>query len=192
MAGTTCMVGRSCVSADEPTTPRTSDAETPLTGPNLARAALAQAKAAARARGLQPGAQQRKKLRPLEQRSGSGADARDPIRFGAAIQRLVTERGWESTSASASVLAGWDRLVGAEVADHCIPASLIDGALILVAESSAWATQLRLLTRTLQARITGQVGDGVVTSIVVHGPTQADWNKGPRRVKGRGPRDTYG
>ena len=163
-----------------------------LTGPDLARAALAQAKAAARAKGLVPGSPARKKLRPVEQRSGSGADARDPVRFGAAIQRLVTERGWESTSASASVLAEWERLVGPEVADHCVPTSLIDGALVLVAESSAWATQLRLLTRTLQARITGQVGDGVVTSIVVHGPTQADWSKGPRRVKGRGPRDTYG
>ena len=166
--------------------------DAPLTGPDLARAALSQAKAAARAKGLVPGTPARKKLRPVEQRSGSGADARDPIRFGAAIQRLVTERGWESTSASASVLVDWERLVGPEVADHCRPTSLIDGALVLVAESSAWATQLRLLTRTLQARITGQVGDGVVTSIVVHGPTQADWNKGPRRVKGRGPRDTYG
>ena len=163
-----------------------------LTGPNLARAALVQAKAAARAKGLLPGAQPRKRGRPLEQRSGSGADARDPIRFGAAIERLVSERGWESISASASVLAEWDRLVGPEVADHCHPASLIDGKLILVAQSSAWATQLRLLTRTLQARLAGQVGDGVVTSIVVQGPTQADWNKGARRVKGRGPRDTYG
>ena len=163
-----------------------------LTGPNLARAALAQAKAAARAKGLVPGAPARKRLRPLEQRSGSGTDARDPVRFGAAIARLVAERGWESTSASASVLGDWGRLVGPGVAAHCVPTSLIDGALVLVAESSAWATQLRLLTRTLQARLTGQVGEGVVTSIVVHAPTQADWNKGPRRVKGRGPRDTYG
>ena len=167
----------------------------PLTGPDLARAALALAKAAARAKGLVPGAagsRTRRHLRPVEQRSGSGADVRDPVRFGAAIERLVTERGWESTSASASVLAEWERYVGPELADHCRPASLVDGALVLIAESSAWATQLRLITRILQTQITALAGEGVVTSIAVQGPTQPDWGKGPRRVRGRGPRDTYG
>jgi predicted nucleic acid-binding Zn ribbon protein len=65
----------------------------------------------------------------------------------------------------------------------------------LLAESSAWATQLRLLTRTLMARLKEQVGEGVVTSVVVRGPAQPDWRKGGRRVQGpgaRGPRDTYG
>ena len=70
--------------------------------------------------------------------------------------------------------------------------ALVDGELVLVAESSAWATQLRLLTRTLQSRLAAQVGEGVVTSVVVRGPAQPDWRKGPRRVRGRGPRDTYG
>jgi predicted nucleic acid-binding Zn ribbon protein len=117
------------------------------------------------------------------------------VPFGAAIRRLVAERGWEDTTTAAGVLANWDRLVGPEIADHCRPASLVDGELVLVAESSAWATQLRLLTRTMVARLREQVGDGVVTSIVVRGPVQPDWRKGPRRVQGpgaRGPRDTYG
>jgi predicted nucleic acid-binding Zn ribbon protein len=104
----------------------------------------------------------------------------------------VAERGWEETTTAAGVLANWDTLVGPEIADHCRPQSLTDGALVLVAESSAWATQLRLLTRTLAKRLAEQVGEGVVTSIVVRGPVQADWRKGPRRVQGRGPRDTYG
>ncbi len=104
----------------------------------------------------------------------------------------MQDRGWQDTSAAASVLARWDELVGPELAEHCRPASLTGGELVLVAESSAWATQLRLLTRTLQARLTAQVGAGVVTSVVVRGPVQPDWRKGPRRVRGRGPRDTYG
>jgi predicted nucleic acid-binding Zn ribbon protein len=108
------------------------------------------------------------------------------------IRRLVAERGWEETTTAAGVLANWDRLVGPEIAEHCQPTALVEGVLELVAESSAWATQLRLLTRTMTARLTEQVGDGVVTSIVVRGPAQADWRKGPRRVQGRGPRDTYG
>ena len=112
--------------------------------------------------------------------------------FGQLISRLVAERGWEDNTAAAGVLANWDRLVGPDIAAHCQPVSLTDGELVLVAESSAWATQLRLLTRTLSARLTEQVGPGVVRSIVVRGPVQADWRKGPRRVRGRGPRDTYG
>jgi predicted nucleic acid-binding Zn ribbon protein len=155
------------------------------------RAALAQARAAARARGVQPGARSRP-ARPESQRSGSGPDARDPVRFGEMIGRVVAERGWQDTTAAATVVATWDGLVGPEIADHCRPASLVDGELVLVAESSAWATQLRLLTRVITARLSERVGPGVVSRIVVRGPAQADWRKGPRRVKGRGPRDTYG
>ena len=163
-----------------------------LKGPDLARAALSRAKAAARAKGLQPGAPRTRARKPDPTRSGSGPDGRDPVAFGTMIRRLVAERGWEETTTAAGVLANWDRLVGPEIADHCRPTSLTDGELVLVAESSAWATQLRLMTRTLARRLAEQVGEGVVTSIVVRGPAQADWRKGPRRVKGRGPRDTYG
>lgn len=178
-------MGRSPVS-DEPE-------ETPeLKGPDLARAALARARAAAREKGLSPGAPRSRSRRPEPGRSGSGPDGRDPVLFGDMVRRVVAERGWEQTTTAAGVLANWDRLVGPEIADHCQPVSLISGELVLVAESSAWATQLRLLTRTLSRRLAEQIGDGVVKSIAVRGPAQADWRKGPRRVQGRGPRDTYG
>ncbi|MDT7551196.1 MAG: hypothetical protein QOE84_3590 [Actinomycetota bacterium] len=180
------------MSADDPEDPST---EPKVTGPDLVRAALANARAAARAKGVSPGVPQKRRLRPVEGRSGSGPDARDPVPFGAAIRRLVAERGWEDTTTAAGVLANWDRLVGPEIADHSRADSLVDGVLVLIAESTAWATQLRLLTRTMQARLREQVGEGVVTSIVVRGPVQPDWRKGSRRVSGpgaRGPRDTYG
>jgi len=161
-----------------------------LRGPDLARAALSRAKAAARAKGLQPGAAARRRPRGVGPQPGR--DARDPMLFGEAISALVAAKGWEDTSTAAGVLANWDLLVGAEIADHCRPESLVEGRLVLVAESSAWATQLRLLTRTLQARLLERVGEGVVTAVVVRGPAQPDWRRGPRRVAGRGPRDTYG
>ncbi len=162
----------------------------PLKGPDLVRSALAQARAAARAKGLQPGSPRRRPPPPT--RSGSGPDGRDPVLFGAMIARVVAERGWQDTTAAARVVADWDRLVGASIAEHCRPVSLVEGELVLVAESSAWATQLRLLTRTLSGTLAEQVGPDVVRSIVVRGPAQADWRHGPRRVRGRGPRDTYG
>ena len=164
------------------------DAGPPLTGPDLARAALAQAKARAKERGVSPRSPRARRSAPPP----VTGDARDPVLFGAAIARLVTERGWESTTSAARVVGEWDRLVGPEIADHCRPASLVDGELVLVAESSAWATQLRLLGSQLVRRLTAQVGPGVVTKLVVRGPAQPDWRRGPRRVQGRGPRDTYG
>jgi predicted nucleic acid-binding Zn ribbon protein len=181
------------VSDETPEGPDAGRPDAGLRGPDLVRAALAQARAAARAKGLTPGAPTgRRRVRPAESRSGSGADGRDPVLFGAAIRRLVAERGWEDTTTAAGVLANWEKLAGPEIADHSRAESLVDGTLVLVAESSAWATQLRLLTRTMQARLREHLGEGVVTAIVVKGPAQPDWRKGPRRVQGRGPRDTYG
>jgi len=114
------------------------------------------------------------------------------VPFGAAVRRLVAERGWEQTSTAAGILANWPDVVGPEIADHCQPVSLVDGHLVLVAQSSAWATQLRLMRTTVLARITEHAGAGVVRTLEVRGPAQPDWRRGPRRVQGRGPRDTYG
>ena len=157
-------------------------------GPDLVRQALAEAKAASRAKGNAP----RPAVRKLSAVRRAAGDARDPMAFGAAIQKLVTERGWEDTTTRADVLANWEKVVGPELAQHCRPESLVDGQLVLVAESTAWATQVRLLTKTILARVREHAGDGVATKVVVKGPAQPDWTKGPRRVQGRGPRDTYG
>jgi predicted nucleic acid-binding Zn ribbon protein len=162
--------------------------EPPLSGPDLVRKALSEAKAASRAKGTAP----RQRGRRVTQAPRPVGDSRDPMTFGSAITRLINERGWQETTTAAGVLANWNQIVGPEIADHCQPTSLVDGELVLVAESTAWATQLRLLTKTLVARIRDQVGEGVVTKVVVRGPAQPDWRKGPRRVQGRGPRDTYG
>jgi len=64
--------------------------------------------------------------------------------------------------------------------------------LTVQAESTAWATQLRLLQRQLLAKIAAGVGDGVVKRLKVRGPLAPSWRYGPRHVSGRGPRDTYG
>jgi len=163
------------------------DAQPPVTGPDLVRQALAQAKAASKARGTSPRRTGSKPSRPR-----AVGDALEPMRVGQAISRLVAERGWEDTTTRADVLANWDKVVGPEIADHCRPVSLEDGELVLVAESTAWATQLRLLAARLLAGIAKEVGHGVVKRLHIHGPTAPSWSNGPRRVRGRGPRDTYG
>ncbi|MGI5212592.1 DUF721 domain-containing protein [Plantactinospora sp. CA-290183] len=181
-----------------------------LTGPELARAvvdaALARRRAGGPARrnrtggdldaaatGGEPGAgrpgQPRRRLRGY---SGPGPDPRDPQLFGAVLARLVKSRGWQQPAAEATVFGAWERVVGPEVAKHSRPVKLEDGELTVEAESTAWATQLRLLAGSLLQRIAAVVGHNVVRRLHIHGPAAPSWNRGPRRVRGRGPRDTYG
>ncbi|HLT12449.1 MAG TPA: DciA family protein [Micromonosporaceae bacterium] len=170
-------------------------------GPELARAVLdaarakrpaarreGQARDAGDARG--PGAPAaRRRLRGY---SGPGPDPRDPQRFGVVLARLLKERGWQRPAAEARVFGMWSEIVGAEVAARCRPVKLDGGELTIEAESTAWATQLRLLQRTLLSRITAEVGGEIVTQLNIRGPVAPSWHKGPKRVRGRGPRDTYG
>jgi predicted nucleic acid-binding Zn ribbon protein len=90
------------------------------------------------------------------------------------------------------VFGRWATLVGDDVAAHCTPQTLTEGELLVVAESTAWATQLRLLAPQILAKLRASVGGDVVTRLRVVGPTAPSWKKGPRTVRGRGPRDTYG
>ena len=61
------------------------------------------------------------------------------------------------------------------------------------ADSTAWATQLRLLTSSLLARLAEEVGEGTVERARVVGPGAPTWSRGRAGAQdGRGPRDTYG
>ncbi|HET8659876.1 MAG TPA: DciA family protein [Micromonosporaceae bacterium] len=124
--------------------------------------------------------------------SGAGPDPRDPQPFGAILERLVKARGWGRPAAEATVFGAWERVVGPDIAAHSRPVKLEGGELTVEAESTAWATQLRMLAGTLLVRIAAAVGHNVVTRLRVHGPAAPSWSRGPRRVRGRGPRDTYG
>jgi predicted nucleic acid-binding Zn ribbon protein len=61
-----------------------------------------------------------------------------------------------------------------------------------VAESTAWATQLRLLAPQLLKRLAAELGDGTVKKVRVHGPSRSGPKGGWRVRGGRGDRDTFG
>jgi predicted nucleic acid-binding Zn ribbon protein len=109
------------------------------------------------------------------------------------LDRLVAERGWEAPVAVGGVVGRWDAVVGAEIAAHCRPESFEEGVLSVRADSTAWATQVRLLAPALMRRLAEEVGEGTVTKVLVRGPTAPSWRRGPRVASGgHGPRDTYG
>ncbi len=159
-----------------------------------ARTALQRAKAAAAARGLRPG-QRGRVGRVAGQRSATRAgdrDDRDPLALGTGLERLVADRGWQVDVAVGGVMGRWSRVVGPDVAAHCSPVSYDDRVLVVRADSTAWATQVRLLVPTLLRRLAEELGEGVVEQVQVRGPAGPSWRRGGRRVAGRGPRDTYG
>ncbi|WP_435824045.1 DUF721 domain-containing protein [Actinoplanes missouriensis] len=164
-----------------------------LAGPELARAVLD----AALARRREAASKPRKRRtgggeRRLRGYSGPGPDPRDPQLFGDMLERLMKARGWEKPKAEATVFGSWEKVVGPDIASHSRPVKLENGVLTVEAESTAWATQLRMLAARLLRQIAGEVGNNVVTKLNIHGPAAPSWSRGPRRVQGRGPRDTYG
>ncbi|MEV5466233.1 DciA family protein [Streptomyces griseoincarnatus] len=162
-------------------------------GVDLARVALRAAREAARARG--DAAQQKKQARRGGLRSGARGDRRDPMALGAAINRLLTERGWEAPAAVGGVMGRWPEIVGEDVAKHCEPERYDEDERVLVVrcDSTAWATNLRLLAPTLMARLNDDLGHGTVRLIKVVGPSGPARRYGPLRAPGStGPGDTYG
>lgn len=172
--------------SDEPTT----------TGADLVREALDRARADGAARRAEAARSDRSDASAAARgRRGPRKIVRnggDPMTFGKAVEALVSDRGWQREVAGGNVLGSWEALVGADVARHAQPVSLVSGVLTVQAESTAWATQLRLLTPELMTRLASAGGPEVVTRLVVRGPTGPSWKKGPLWVKGDGPRDTYG
>ena len=124
--------------------------------------------------------------------SGAHPDDRDPQLLGDQVDRLVADHGWELELRVRGVFARWPELVGAEVGAHCSPESFVDGKLTVRTDSTAWATQMKLLAPDVIRRLNEVLGEDTVQVIDIEGPRGPSWKRGRLRVKGRGPRDTYG
>lgn len=175
-----------------------------------ARAALAAAKANAKARGLRPTQDPGQQSPPAaggrspadglarradQARPGFAArpQRNDPQPLSAAVSGLLDAEGWALAAATGSVFGRWAEIVGADLAAHTTPETLTDGELTVTADSTAWATQLRLLAAQLVKRLNAELGDGTVLRVRVRGPVGSRQKPGEWRVRGsRGPRDTYG
>ena len=187
----------------------------------LAAQALAQAKADARARGdipagfgRQPGPGESRYAERSNgtaafddspdqgstQPAGTGSAApgrgrprrEDPQPLLSAIDGLLDTRGWQQQAAMGSVFGRWAEIVGHDLAAHTRPDSFADGELAVTADSTAWATQVRLLAPMLVRRLNDELGDGSVRRVKVRGPAPPRTRGGWRVPGSKGPGDTYG
>jgi predicted nucleic acid-binding Zn ribbon protein len=125
-------------------------------------------------------------------RRGGRTRREDPQPLATALDGLLGDQGWRMAAAVGSVFGRWDQLVGADVAAHTKPERFNDGELVVIADSAAWATQVRLLTSAVLRRLNEELGHGTVTRVVVRGPAPPR-RMGPLRVRGtREHNDDYG
>jgi predicted nucleic acid-binding Zn ribbon protein len=158
-----------------------------------AAGALQEAKADAKARGDFPERAGVTGSRSAASPPGNKRSRRDdPQLLALSIGGLLDQQGWQQQAAMGSVFGRWAEIVGADLAAHTRPDSFADGELAVVADSTAWATQVRLLAPVLVRRLNEEVGDGSVRRVKVRGP-QPPRQRGGWRVPGsKGPGDTYG
>ncbi|MGF0128905.1 DciA family protein [Dietzia cinnamea] len=166
-------------------------------GYDIAKKALEEARAKARAEGKQVGRGRTGPVgagRRLRKRgwTGAGADPWDPQPLGRLVGQVAKKRGWDDKVATGRLFAEWGRIVGEDVSSHATPERLEEGILHVRASSTAWATQLRLMSADILRKIAAAMGPGHVRRLKVEGPEKPSWRKGPLHVSGRGPRDTYG
>lgn len=120
---------------------------------------------------------------------GSG---RDPGSFIDAMDTLASSMGWGTDLARAELMEQWPDIVGKDVALHAIPTGADHGVMEIQCDSSAWATQLRLMRSTLLESLSEKFPGASIVELSIKAPGAPSWKHGRRSVPGRGPRDTYG
>ncbi|MBB1242721.1 DUF721 domain-containing protein [Streptomyces durbertensis] len=138
-----------------------------LSGVDLARVALYQAREAAKARGE---ASHHRAKRPL--RGKVGRDGREPTGFASVLQNLMADRAWDVPAAGGSVLNQWSDIAAAlspKLAAHveAVAFHAETGQLDLRPDSAAYATQLRLISSRIVAAANDAVGTQVVRTVRV-------------------------
>ena len=120
------------------------------------------------------------------------APGRDPHGISDVMDALTMTMGWTSPLARSDLLTSWAEIVGEETAEHSSPVTIEDGVLSVRCDSTAWATQLRLMKTQVTTTIAVRFPDAGIQSVRFEGPNAPSWKRGPRSIPGRGPRDTYG
>lgn len=137
-------------------------AEQTTSGADLARQALAAARAAAK---TSPAPVRKTGARVKRHQRGAG---REPIAFGALLDKVSAEQGWPKALEGGSVLGRWAELCP-QFADTVQPAGYDPerGVLELRPSSHAIASGLRLMGGQLAKQINDKMGSTVVRAIRV-------------------------
>lgn len=101
--------------------------------------------------------------------SGDELDREDAMAtpIGRALSRMLNGRGLGDALDLARILTAWEEVAGPELARHVTPAALRRRELVLEVDDPTWATQVRLLSTTLAARLADELDDDLVDQVSV-------------------------
>lgn len=117
----------------------------------------------------------------------------DPQPLSSVFNEVITHRDWKQGIAEGNLFSEWEKIVGSDVAQHVTPLTLLEGKLTIQTTSTAWATQLRLISADLLQTIRDSAPGALVDELLILGPHAPSWKRGLRTIRGsKGPRDTYG
>lgn len=128
----------------------------------------------------------------LEGAAAPFGPGRDPGALGDILGNLADDLGWTPFLMESEILEAWPDIVGADVAIRTKPTGVNEGTLTVMCESTAWATQLRLMSSQILTKLLQVFPESRISQVVFLGPNAPSWKRGQRSVPGRGPRDTYG
>ena len=116
----------------------------------------------------------------------------DPELISDVLNNLISDRDWDSGLTEGNLFVNWKKIVGDEISQHAQPISILDNVLTIQSSSTAWATQLQLISNDLLATIQKDATGVLIERLVIIGPQTPTWKKGVRTIRNaRGPRDTY-
>ena len=94
----------------------------------------------------------------------------DPELIGGVLNNLVADRDWDSGLAEGNLFVNWKKIVGDEISEHAQPISILDNVLTIQSSSTAWATQLQLISNNLLATIQKDATGVLIERLVIIGP----------------------
>lgn len=89
-----------------------------------------------------------------------------PRRLDGSLDRITRSLGGPPAGALATIFSRWPEIVGAAVAAHAEPLSLVRGTLAVGVDQPGWATQLTYLEADILRRIEEVVGEGAGAGVV--------------------------
>jgi predicted nucleic acid-binding Zn ribbon protein len=78
---------------------------------------------------------------------------RDPRGLGNVLENLTQDLGWKPALAKSEVLVAWPELVGPVIAARTTAVGIEEATLTVACESTAWATQLRLMSSEVLTKL---------------------------------------
>ncbi|WP_053383094.1 DUF721 domain-containing protein [Leucobacter celer] len=147
-----------------------------------------------RAKAVWRGSTYRRRRRPESDAPGGApfSGGRDPRALGDVLTVVASDMGWSVELEQARVMAEWPEFAGDATAEHTTVIGISNGVLQLQCDSTTWATELRRLRAEMLTRLLRDYPDAEIRDLRFLAPGAPSWSHGPRSVRGRGPRDTYG